>query len=734
MPGLHSSTRIGSAISPSPRIMPQFSGNPFVGIDRGVPHVFQQREHPLRPLDDPKSKPIQTNKFYANLLLADRNLPAFLHPYSVWWSRTDENLLGMAVSHTTESQRVYGPDPNANPVQYYFNPAGIQSFNFGATEFTKDNVSMTTDNYGPLSVDVRLRSGNGSIYLPLASGLGMVTGVYEGLTPHLQSLVGFRSVQRVGDIGNNVAKWELQLFNSVRWLMYVSGNGATSFQFQQRDNNHLVGSGVANGLVIQVVSCPAGADMGPDAAAGCYVRGARIEGNINGDSAMYRLKYATSGSSISGKPLLMALPHHVESFSPSMNPMRTNLQLDSTCMGKMLAGVSDVLEMEEKELPVRVGFLPWAHFVKHGGDDDMDLQATYSSDDINLLRQAAHEELNGDVDGQTNLDSMYFSGKGLDKFAFILIVTKYIVRDDDLTKMGLEKLKKAFAVFAENRQKNPLAYDTLWRGLVSVAGGQDPNADFGNTYYNDHHFHYGYFFHAAAVIGQIDRDYGGRWIEDNKQYVNALLRDVANYDPDDDAFPISRSFDWFVGHSWAKGLFLSGDGKDEESSSEDYHFAYGVKLWGRVIGDGAMEARGNLMLAVMRRAMNKYMLYADENCEQPACFKGNKVSGITFENKIDHATYFGLNPEYIHGIHMIPITPISSWVRSSKYVKEEWDRIISGIVDSVDSGWKGILILNQALYDPAASFSFFADSNFNRAHLDGGMSRTWSIAFAKGVC
>ncbi len=54
-----------------------------------------------------------------------------------------------------------------------------------------------------------------------------------------------------------------------------------------------------------------------------------------------------------------------------------------------------------------------------------------------------------------------------------------------------------------------------------------------------------------------------------------LVRDVANPSAQDNYFPFSRNFDWYHGHSFAKGLFESGDSKDEESSSEDVMFAYG---------------------------------------------------------------------------------------------------------------------------------------------------------------
>ena len=37
-----------------------------------------------------------------------------------------------------------------------------------------------------------------------------------------------------------------------------------------------------------------------------------------------------------------------------------------------------------------------------------------------------------------------------------------------------------------------LVYDAKTGGIVTRAGFADPNADFGNGKYNDHHFHYGY--------------------------------------------------------------------------------------------------------------------------------------------------------------------------------------------------------------------------------------------------
>ena len=134
----------------------------------------------------------------------------------------------------------------------------------------------------------------------------------------------------------------------------------------------------------------------------------------------------------------------------------------------------------------------------------------------------------------------------------------------------------------------------------------------------------GYFIYAAAVIAYLDPN----WLYLNKDWVNTLVRDAANPSLQDDMFPFSRMMDWYHGHSFAKGLFESADSKDEESSSEDAFFSYAIKMWGQVIGDDSMEARGNLMLAIQARTLTSYFLLQSNNVNQPANFIGNKVTGI----------------------------------------------------------------------------------------------------------
>ena len=76
-----------------------------------------------------------------------------------------------------------------------------------------------------------------------------------------------------------------------------------------------------------------------------------------------------------------------------------------------------------------------------------------------IILATAREEAMGDLLNESNLDSMYFSDKALDKYACLCWV---IVEDLEERHLGLElpaKVKEAFARFAENRQTSPLVYD-----------------------------------------------------------------------------------------------------------------------------------------------------------------------------------------------------------------------------------------------------------------------------------
>ncbi|CAF9909292.1 MAG: hypothetical protein HETSPECPRED_008922 [Heterodermia speciosa] len=675
-----------------------------------------------------QSGKVGTNKFYANFFLGAQTNPVWTHPYSLQWAkgRGAAGSWGMSISHIDAKQRTYGPDPSANPVEYYINPINIQSIILSATELSSSAV-LTMDSLTAFSANVNLLTKAGAspaITFPMVQGMGFVTGQYKNVTPYIRSSVFFKTLTPLASPSKGVTKYRILLQDGNTWLLYARADNGTGLSLTAVSSSSIKAPGRFSGT-IQIAKNPgaiAGNEITYDSCAGAYPKTVALSGSVAGKSGTYTLSWARAGNTAG--LLLFALPHHVQSLVTSSIKI-TSIKLQTTTKGIATGIIGNSWTLSEPDLPTSIGFAPW--------DSAIGSTHSLSATAKNTVLKAGKSDLAQDINSQTNLDSMYFSGKALSKFATAIYAVHDLAGDVNVASVGLSKLKTAFARFASNKQINPLVYESQWGGIVSTAAYStgDPNADFGNSYYNDHHFHYAYFVHTASIIAYLDPT----WLTaTNKAWVNTLIRDAANPSVADPYFPQSRAFDWYHGHSWAKGLFDSFDGKDEESSSEDTFMSYAMKMWGHVVGDTAMEARGNLMLAVQKRALRNYFLLSSTNVNHPANFINNKVSGILFENKVDHATYFGANPEYIQGIHMLPINPSSAYTRDKAFVKEEWDRYFSnGRAGNVVGGWRGILYSNLALIDPKAAFSFFNVTDFDPQYLDGGASLTWYLALSAGL-
>ncbi|KAF9247484.1 CAZyme family GH81 [Penicillium roqueforti] len=731
----HEPVHILSSSSVTSKTMP--SQDIFQPVATGpVPANIKSRDdHPVQNQHANTTNPIATNKFYAGLFLGSQTNATFTQPYSLAWSKGGGSLKswGMAVSHVQPHMLAYGP-PNSkipgNPVQYYINPIGLQSLIFSATELNQSSI-MNVNQPKAFSAHAVIKPSEGSakqIVFPVVQGMGYATAVYSDLQPVIESGVFFRKVVSAGSPRSGIFKYQVYLEDDMTWLLYATPADGKDPEFKLVSNSRLRGPQGFSGT-IQVAKNPAGksGEKFYDNSSGVYPVAGKISGSVTDDVGTYTLSWKKAGKDVTGTPLIMfALPHHVQSFDGATKSRITDINLRTTTKGNSTAVIGESWTMVEQSLPIDIGFAPWS--TTQGSSNELSASAQHA------ILQAAPQELKQNISGQTDLNSMYYSGKALSKFATLVYTVNQLGNSSDLATDAFQKLKKSFDLFVQNKQQYPLAYDSVWKGVVSTAGyNGDLNQDFGNTAYNDHHFHYGYFIQAAAIIGSLDPS----WLAANKEWVNMLVRDAGNSVPNDPYFPFSRSFDWYNGHSWAKGLFESFDGKDQESTSEDTMFAYAIKMWGQTTGDASMEARGNIMLSILGRSLNNYFLMEDDNVNQPANFTANRVTGILFENKVDHTTYFGANLEYVQGIHMLPLMPHSPFTRRKEFVRQEWQAMFaenaSTPASKVEGGWKGVLYANLALIDPKSSWDFFAQSNFDYSWIDGGATRTWYLAFIAGL-
>ncbi|CAB57443.1 cell septum surface endo-1,3-beta-glucanase Eng1 [Schizosaccharomyces pombe] len=677
---------------------------------------FGTVSHPVTPAGvstDSLSSPIETNKFFDNNLLGSRTNFMYADPFRYWWQSSD-TMGGICIAHTDDNQRVMDTDDTIP--SYYYEPIGICSLGFGASGITS-NTDPIVDEIDQMSARFTFSWDSSSMQLTLTEGMAVTTAVYTNAIPQI-----FSSTLYINDFvevpgTSAVQKYRVTMSDNHVWLIYIYGDSLT---LTESTSQMLVGSNTFNGY-IQIAKIPLGdgtAEALYDTYAGVYITGISISGYVEDAVGYYSFDFTTAGDT-SVEPLFFLLPHQVDTAVSGTKV--TSIVLASLVSGDMNAAAGNSITFAEA-IPQDIGFLPWS---PTGG------QIGYSEEALEIIAEVAGTELGEDFSANSNLNSMYYSGKVLAKYAMLCVTINDILGDETSSEQCIQKLEAAFARFVDNQQIYPLTYDNTWKGVVSVAGlSGDSLADFGNSYYNDHHFHYGYFVFTAAVIGHIDPD----WINtgNNKEWVNFLVRDVANPSSNDPYFPKHRMIDIYHGHGWASGLFESNDGKDEESTSEDYNFFFGMKLWGQVIGDSDMEDRANIILGIERNALNKYMLYADGNV-QPTSMQPNYVAGITFMNKITHTTYFGTNIEYIQGIHMLPITPISAFIRGPSFVLAEWNALLASVIDYVDSGWRSLLYANLAIAEPEESYEYFSSSDFNTDYLDDGASRAWYLAYAAGL-
>ncbi|KAK3941592.1 hypothetical protein QBC46DRAFT_258081 [Diplogelasinospora grovesii] len=705
-----------------------FSGP--IATDAPPASIGSRKDHPVPRLGIAAAAPIQTNKFYANFFLGNQTAPTYLHPYSVFWAgaKDTSGSWGMAISHIDANQRVYGSE--TNPVtgtpRYYINPVGISSICISAKELGS-TTAVTSDALTAFSARIILRAslqGASVIEFPLVQGSAFVTAVFNGACPLIQTGIFYKTVTRsTKEARPGITKYKLYLEDGTTWLLYAHHTKGDPLDLQIINNGLAQAKGPFYG-VIQVAKDPGNADSMYDRTCGVYATDVELSGSAHGEKGTYTFNFKKAGMNLTTTLAMFALPHHQTSFDDQTRDKMTDVKLQTTTKGIAIAVVADSWTMVEPSLPVSIGFVPW---LPEAGSI-----SNISSTNKTFIHNIAQQEMKQDILAQTDQPSMYFAGKALAKFAVLIMAIHDILGDNNLAQAGLERLKQAFARFAENKQQYPLVYESAWGGVVSTASYANGNAssDFGNTYYNDHHFHYGYFIYCAAVIGHLDPS----WIAANKAYVNMFVRDIANPSPQDKFFPVSRSFDWYHGHSWAHGLIETGDGKDQESSSEDSMHAYAIKMWGNVSGDKKMEARGNLMLAIQARSFPMYYLYTKTNNVQPPNFIGNKVAGILFENKIDHLTYFGPQPEEIEGIHMLPLLPHTPYIRARDFVEEEWNTYFAnGRAENIVGGWRGIVYANRATFDPKGAYAFFSTPGFDPSWLDGGASLTWYLCYSAGM-
>jgi endo-1,3(4)-beta-glucanase len=408
-----------STLSPTAPVTPAGSsvivGNASENIFQPVatdapPSVIGNRpDHPVPRLGiQAQNSPFSTNKFYANFFLGDQTAASWTHPYSVAWAKGggSSGSWGISIQHIDANQRVSGPNQSTNPVEYFINPIGIQSMVLSATELGA-STTISMDTLTAFSANVNLLPSPGAapaITFPLVQGMGFVTGIYNGATPILQSGVFFRSVTQDTTIQKpGVTKYTALLEDGKTWLMYAYSASGQPLEFTVVNNGLVQATSNFNGI-IQIAKNPGGAEDEAlyDDYCAVYPTTVALSGSATGAVSSYNFAFAKAG--MTDTTLLMfALPHHVESFSPATASALTQLQMQTTTKGNATAVIADSWTLTES-LPTTMGFAPWSPTLGSGA-------VPLSAAAIAVISSIATSEVSQNMSEQTNLNSMYYSGK-----------------------------------------------------------------------------------------------------------------------------------------------------------------------------------------------------------------------------------------------------------------------------------------------------------------------------------
>jgi len=435
----------------------------------------------------------------------------------------------------------------------------------------------------------------------------------------------------------------------------------------------------------------------------------------------------TSGGDSSGRGsdemMMFALPHHQEVLSGNNSVMSNCCTI--SLLGPVCLTKGNIWNMYE-DLPT------------------VDFQAPRHPDPkyVPVLAKALLEDIRYQIpqNFQIGAGDTYFSGKTIAKLARILLITEEMkdlcedgsnnseydeacdgleLPNKDEIDEALEQLRDTVTVWVKTNSQAPFVYDNAWGGLISCGclydNGQctnqipdcpaftDQGLNFGNGFYNDHHFHYGYHIYAAAAVAHFD----SAWAIDHYEDVLLLVRDYANPSVEDTAFPTFRNKDWYRGHSWASGLTEPkfDNIMNQESSGEAIAAYESVALFGKVmtsifqdIGDTEKASVtkmihniGLTLTATEVRSTQKYWQVRQnvEDSEKrfPAIYTASVV-GILWETALFFTTWFGNAPYLIYGIQLLPLTPISESRDNMKWAEEIYEPLAASCnALCISEGW-----------------------------------------------
>ncbi|AKL97422.1 glycosyl hydrolase [Endomicrobium proavitum] len=287
----------------------------------------------------------------------------------------------------------------------------------------------------------------------------------------------------------------------------------------------------------------------------------------------------------------------------------------------------------------------------------------------------------------------------------------------------INTLKAELELWYKGQSNRAFRYDAVWGGIIGY-----PNA-FGSEIYNDHHFHYGYFIYASAILAMFDPDFASA--AQYKAIVDLLVRDIYNNDRNNKSFPFLRNFDIYEGHSWAtgKGFTDAGnDGIDQESISEAMNAWAAIYLWGVATNNQDWINLGMYGYTTESEASNEY--YFDiHNETYPSNFTHR--GGILYDSALKYFTHWNQNPtaQEVSGIWLLPLTPSMLYLGyDTSYARFYYNKMLSESNQNTNM-WKDVWLRYKSLFNASEALQDWNTWSPAASAAEPGSSLSFSYHF-----
>ncbi|KAJ2795200.1 hypothetical protein H4R20_005958, partial [Coemansia guatemalensis] len=506
------------------------------------------------------ARPIPTNAWWENLIVENGDQPVVTAPYMikcvdnavVICAPTALNQPNFVASIWHDDWKLALPDCQRKVVAF-------------------DNLSVTVGYSGPITAKV-----------PLVKGSVFATVLIED--PAAVTLSTIHAITSV-DTSHGSGVSIVQLNNGATWLIYCESGAAV----QQSGMSALTFTESVHGAVrLALVNNSDQAIKALCLAKDTVPIGGKVGIEASEDSADFSINWKVRDADISDALIMCALPHHQHSLNNA----------------QWVDGTGEFWSSKGNMRMVRGSQWHWTETIEPLGFAGQTPLTELHKDRLRTLVKADAEALPADT-GVLPPDP-YFFGKALARAARIALIADE-VGDIDSRDLALQRATAWMEPWLAGTNSNRLVYDTEWKGYCTQAGLNDPGADFGQGRYNDHHFHYGYFVYAAAVLSKLTPN----WSESRLDVLDLFVRDYCNPSACDPAFPFMRHFDFFEGHSWAAGLFAFADSRNQESTSEAINSYYAAYLYALATGRYEIAQYVHAVLQLEARTTRTYWHIGD---------------------------------------------------------------------------------------------------------------------------